>query len=103
MPTMESLQALVFATIEDLNKTRSADERLSPAADTPLYGKGGCLDSLGLLDLLMFLERRLAKERGSKVCLITSRTSLERNNPFESVATLVDYLACTLEPLRKAA
>lgn len=103
MISKESLRSLVIDALEELNRTRPASEQLGTSSEAPLYGRGGSLDSLGLLDLLMLVERRLAKALGAKVSLITSRAAIEHENPFETVGTLVDHLGRVAEAQRQAA
>jgi hypothetical protein len=66
-----------------------------PAAcrDNPrIFGAGGPLDSLGLVNFLADLEYRLADVFGREVVLASERAMSRSRSPFRDVASLTDYI-----------
>jgi hypothetical protein len=97
MADKEVIQGLVFEAIDGLNRTLPADERLEKRADLSLFAKGGKLDSLGIVDLLMIVEQCLADKMGVTVSLLSDQTASDGANPFATVASLVDYVALLID------
>jgi acyl carrier protein len=92
-----AIQSLVFAAFDDLNKTLPTDERLEKRADLLLFTKGGKLDSLGIVDLLMSVEQHLADKMGVTLSLFSDYSASDEANPFATVASLVDYVAMLID------
>ena len=69
---------------------------LPPAArpgDIPvIFGTGGALDSLGLVNFLADLEYRLAEVHGREVVLASERAMSRSRSPFRDVDTLTAYV-----------
>ncbi|MGC8801838.1 MAG: hypothetical protein ACP5UR_16505 [Chloroflexus sp.] len=60
--------------------------------NTLLFGKGALLDSLALVTMVVNLEQRLEEEHELTLTIADDRAMSQRNSPFRSVGTLVDYL-----------
>lgn len=88
----QSVIAMILDVLEELNRQLKPEQRVPVATDSRLYYKGGRLDSLALVNLIVLVEERVAEQWGVEVSLsdvtLTSRT----NNPFESVDALADHL-----------
>jgi acyl carrier protein len=58
---------------------------------TPLFGSDSVLDSMGLVNIIVDIESRL---RGNNfdVSLISEQAMSQRNSPFRTVSTLVDFI-----------
>ena len=59
---------------------------------THLFGKEGQLDSLGLVELLMDIEQRLA-DIGVQITIADDRAMSQKHSPFATVETLTAYVA----------
>ncbi|WP_298817372.1 acyl carrier protein [Chloroflexus sp.] len=59
---------------------------------TILFGKGAPLDSLALVTMIVDLEQRLEEEYGITLTLADERAMSQRNSPFRTIRSLVDYL-----------
>jgi acyl carrier protein len=57
-----------------------------------LFGDGGRLDSLGLVSLILSVERAVAEEFGVALTLADERALSERNSPFRTVGALAKYI-----------
>jgi acyl carrier protein len=81
----------VLRAVDDYNA--SEDARIPRAPDTVLLGAGGVVDSLGLVRLIMMVERRVAADFGRSISLTDEKAMSQRHSPFRSVGTLADYVA----------
>ena len=74
------------------------------AANPVLFGPGGALDSLGLVNFLADLEYRLAEEYGRELVLASERAMSRSRSPFRDADALVAYvLELLAEPADAAA
>lgn len=97
MADSEKVLQTVMGAIDELNEQLPKEERLEKSVDTPLFGGGGKLDSLGLVSLITTLEQKIEKNFGMTATLLEDIALLEDENPFENVKSLSDYVASALE------
>jgi hypothetical protein len=57
-----------------------------------IFGSGGSLDSLGLVNLLSDLEYRLPQKFGRQVVLASERAMSRSHSPFRDVDALTEYI-----------
>ncbi len=62
------------------------------AEDARIFGGGGPLDSLGLVNFLADLEYRLGERFGRELVLASDRAMSRNRSPFRDVAALTDYV-----------
>jgi hypothetical protein len=53
----------ILAAIEELNRQLPPKQRIPVGVDTSLFGEGGRLDSLGLINLLLLVSRPAGRSR----------------------------------------
>lgn len=91
---VERITASVHRALEAFN---AAEGRAVPTADgTILLGEGGTVDSLGLVRLVMTVERQIEDDLGVSCSLTDEKAMSQRNSPFRSVGALIAYLAAAL-------
>ena len=73
---------------------RSGDGDVGP--DTPLFGEGGALDSIGLVSVIVELEQKLSDRTGSEVSLMNDRALSQARSPFRTVGALAEYARAQL-------
>ena len=66
------IREAVFAAVARLNEMRDADSRLEAAPDTVIAGPNGQLDSMGLINLLLFTEEEIARTLGRQVDVMST-------------------------------
>lgn len=84
----------VFAALGAFNE--SEDQKVVASPDTVLLGSGGAVDSLGLVRLMMGVERQVEDDFGVALSLTDEKAMSQRNSPFRSVGTLIEYIAANL-------
>lgn len=86
-----AIQKTVFEAMELSNQSREASAQISISADTALFGTEGCLDSMGLVALLIDVEDLLA-DQGQMVSLSDEKAMSSKTSPFKNVQSLVTYI-----------
>lgn len=93
MPTLPELEALVIETVRLL----AADFELAPLTDadatSPLYGNGGPLDSMALVNLIADLEDAVAEKYGASITLADEKAMSAKNSPFKDVRSLAKAIS----------
>ena len=69
MDQKERIKALVFQTIDEVNEPLTKEQRLDKSLDSVLFGRGSRLDSIGLVNLVVETEAKLADEFGVAVTI----------------------------------
>lgn len=88
--------AIVLAAADELNTDLDTPIALDRGEDTVLYGREGVLDSLGLVSLVAAIEEGVQNRLGATVVLADERAVSQRESPFRTVGTLVDYIQAQL-------
>ncbi len=61
--------------------------------DTPLFGKDGILDSIGLVTLIVAVEQGIEDRFQTTVVLADEKAFSQKKSPFRSVDSLATYAA----------
>lgn len=88
--TPEAAHACVARAIASFNEAEGT--HVPTAADTTLLGVGGAVDSLGLVRLILEVEREVEQATNHGVSLTDERAMSQRNSPFRSVGALAEYI-----------
>ena len=89
MGTLEEIVYPVVDAVQDLLKPGAA---LAKSPDSPLYGPGAPLDSLGLVNFVVAVEEAVEAKRGSAIRLVSEKAMSRRQSPFRTLQTLADYV-----------
>jgi len=88
----DDLLELVAETVRSYRVTMQ-DSAAPIAADTPLFGADGVLDSIGLVSVVVELEQKVSELAGRDVSLMNDRALSRSRSPFRTVRTLAEYAA----------
>lgn len=77
----------------------SEQSSLDPGDETVLLGERGAVDSLGLVRLILTVERSLEDDLGIQLSLTDEKAMSERNSPFRTVGALISYVQARLQPV----
>ena len=97
MSLQDTISAAIYRAIDDVNAQLPAAGRLKKEPDTVLFGRQAGLDSLGLVNLIVALEKHVESGCGKAVSLSTPEVMLAEESPFASVRSLAAYLADRLQ------
>jgi acyl carrier protein len=83
--------------LEELNQQLPSEAQLEVSPDAILLGPDGRLDSLGLVNLILLIEERMASEFGAAISL-TDENALSRPEAvFRDVQTLARHILALTE------
>jgi acyl carrier protein len=93
----QQLLDFVYRVLEDFNAGEdSEDSKVPLALDTKLFGQGGLLDSLGLVNLIVLAEQKLEDDFGLSLSLADERAMSMESSPFATVESFVSYIGTLL-------
>jgi len=87
-------QEFVKIVVECLNEVSRSDGwpiDTEVNRDTVLFGPGGVLDSMGLVNLVILVEQQVTDKHGANITLADVRALSQSRSPFRSVGSLADY------------
>jgi acyl carrier protein len=90
--TKQEITTIVINQIEQLNDTFTFDQKIVVNQNTVLFGNGSSIDSLSLVSVIVDLEMLFSDEHGYDISLTDDRAMTREINPFDSVASLVDFI-----------
>lgn len=88
-----SVRAAVFAAVAEINEQQPPERPLEAAEEMVLFGEGGVLDSLGLVNFIVATEQQVEERLGLALTLADERAMSHDRNPFATIGTLIDYTA----------
>jgi acyl carrier protein len=96
-PSRSDLTRIVLDSCREVTRTYATNVPGQLNGATPLYGRDGYLDSLGLVSLLAVVEQSIEDQLGARIELTEHAGQRLNDNPFRTVDSLVGYLAEHLE------
>ena len=97
MANKERIFQAINNAVDEINEQQSKEKSLAKSPDTVLFGRAGKLDSLGLVSLIVAVEQHIQAEFGSDVTLADERALSQKNSPFQTIATLTEYISRLLD------
>ena len=97
MLTSDDIDAIIFRALAALNAERGPDEQIPLSPATPLFGVDSEIDSLGFVSVITDVETSLNVDHGLNVPLADDRAMSRAQSPYETVATLRDYVLELIE------
>jgi acyl carrier protein len=88
----EILEKLIYPAVDELLESEEYSG-LGKSPDIALLGPGSAVDSLGLVNLIVLIEERIAEVADGDVRLVNERAMSRKKSPFRSISTLADYIA----------
>lgn len=92
MASKDQIVAVIDETIAEINETRIEKLPLDALDGIVLYGEGGVLDSIQLVNFLVGVEEKLADRLNLPVTLTSDRAVSRRISPFRSPGHLADFI-----------
>jgi len=97
MTKNEKIQQLIFNVIDEINLELPREKQLEKSVDTVLYGETGTLDSMGLVNLIVAIEKKVEEELEVAITIASEKAISMNNSPFRTIGTITDYVASLLE------
>ncbi len=94
---MKDVSKIILEQVEDYNELLDDKVDTSAGDETVLFGRGGVLDSVDFVRLLVDIEQAVADEYGKHIALTNEKAMSQKNSPFRTVGTLSEYIKKLLE------
>lgn len=88
---MSNMIDLIYEAIDELNET--LDTPIEKSDCTQLFGSDSRLDSMGLVSLIVTVERLIDEKYGKTVTLASEKAFSRSSSPFRTVQTLSEYIS----------
>ena len=88
MTNENTKETLINIVIEETKALIDNDENLK----TALLGAEGILDSMGLVSLIVAVEQDVEDEFGKEITIADAKAMSQKNSPFRTIGSLVDYI-----------
>ena len=85
------LESKIIKFLEDFLK-EELEESIELSLDSKLFGGGGPLDSMALVNLIVDLEELIEDDYGKTIILADEKAMSRRTSPFSRVKNLIDYV-----------
>ncbi len=90
MPNRTAIEALILESVQMLAEDFELDALKIPNTDSALYGEGGALDSMALVNLIADIEEALAEKFNISIALADEKAMSAKNSPYRSISSLTD-------------
>jgi acyl carrier protein len=91
-----SVIEVILSAVGEFNEGVAIDQRIPETPKAMLFGRGGKLDSLGLVNLILMVEDRVERSYGVTLTLADERAMSQERSPFRSVPRLAEYICALL-------
>ena len=95
----QSVTGEILAAMREFNEQGLPGPQLTINSEAALFGGDAPLDSLGLVNLILLVEERLADRFGLSVSLADERALSQERSPFRDVKSLAAYAVRTIREL----
>lgn len=92
MRSIDILKEVLVPVIDSTNELLPPDQSISQDQERILFGKGGALDSLGLVNFVVSLEDKLQELTGKPIRLATEAAMSRGSSPFRNIKSLLEYI-----------
>lgn len=97
MADKRELDQLFSDVIDEFNAQSDKDKQIEKGSDIMLFGDGGVLDSLGLVNLITLIEEHVEDEYDLTITLADEKAMSRKTSPFRTVGSLIAYVSELLE------
>lgn len=97
MQTFNKIIEVIYNSIEEINYSLPEDNQIKKSLETVLFGRKGNLDSLGLVNLIIEIEREINESFSKNITIADEKAVSQKNSPFKTVETLANYIYSLIE------
>jgi acyl carrier protein len=90
----------LYEAVDEVNELLPPEEQIAKSPETVLFGSTGRLDSLGLINLIVAVEKRVAARFHVSITLADEKAMSQKHSPFQTMASLIQYVTQILETKR---
>jgi len=93
----DKLVEMIITTANELNDEEEVSISSELNKDTPLFGKNGILDSMGLVSLVVAVEQAIEESMDVSISLADEKAMSQKNSPYKTIGTLAEYAEGLIE------
>ena len=93
----EDLINVLFSSIEEISLQLPQQQRSKPSVDTILYGPGGTLDSLALVNFIVTVEQKIEEQSDVAISLADENVMQQTSSRFATIETTANHILMLLE------
>ncbi|HEA65405.1 hypothetical protein LCGC14_2148130 [marine sediment metagenome] len=87
----KELISMIVKTLRELHEHEETKIPADLGGETPLFGRDGILDSVGLVTLVVAVEQACEDEFGVSISLADEKALSQRNSPYQTIGSLAAY------------
>lgn len=88
---IQEIVSLILASVREIAEEQDIEIPDALDENTPLFGKQGLFDSLGLVSLVVALEEAIADKFGVNVSLADEKAMSQKHSPYRHISSLAEY------------
>jgi len=89
---VDQITQQIMDALGELNQQLPPESRIQPSPEALLLAPEGKLDSLGLVNLILLIEERMASHLSTEISLTDDRTLAQPQVAFHDVAGLAQHI-----------
>jgi len=89
-PTQQGMEAAIFRAVDILNETLAPTQRVAKSRHATLVDTNGSLDSMAIVNLIVFIEDEIAQAFGRQLDLTGSDAFEEKD--LKNLGSVIDAL-----------
>jgi len=94
--TENKILTAIYDAVDQINN-QNESPILEKHPEKVLFGKGGSLDSLDLVNLVVAIEQNIENSFDRSIVLANEDAMSKKNSPFRTIGTLADYIVELLD------
>jgi acyl carrier protein len=84
--------SVIIDCVRDYQQALGKDSQTPIEPATPLLGRNGILDSMGLVSVVVAIEQKLNDDHGAEITLMDDRAMSQPRSPFRNAEAMADYI-----------
>jgi len=88
---VQEIESIIQGAAREVGEQEGQSLPADLGPDTPLFGKDGLFDSLGLVTLIVAVEEAISERYGLEVSLADEHALSQSRSPFRTIGSLAEY------------
>lgn len=91
-PLRSEIIEIILSALHEVKQQMGSEGRFEVSLATRLYGRGSDLDSMGLVELVVDVEEKIAERYSLPITLTDEKALSQEQSPFRTVESLAGYI-----------
>ena len=93
----QKILSIIIKTTGEIGEEQEVKIPTNLSNETPLFGKQGLFDSLGLVSLVVAVEQAIEDEFGVNVSLADEKAMSQKHSPYRTIGSLAEYASSLIQ------